>query len=365
MAETMLQIFQRHRDCFDFTKEPNWQESDEARQLCNDRQREREQAANEYVSNILASNDNWAKDIDEDTSKLALSFQRILNNAEREVYSKATEQFLLYVAKTLREHRVKQLSPVTRYRMGRIEFRAMNVVTGLSVDEAKREFQKMKEQGFTHVQTFPTDAFPAVYTAFGYKPKASTPAQAQKKADSSATDTGMSNNATTPPQTPPATQETPQFSILPPYKPEPKGRKAGLFAKTIADPYKDKADIIQEHTKTALANMTDPKAVIALFIVYFRNGILKQCPTYWEALRLLGIEADTDREKAKHCPFGSYQGYDRVRPLYFAIGNRSLNETIIEQDNDISSFIKAANSTYTALLAKLNQTHEEQARQGA
>ena len=68
MAETMLQIFQRHRDCFDFTKEPNPQESDKARQLCYERQLEREQAANEYVSNILASNEDWAKDIDEDVS---------------------------------------------------------------------------------------------------------------------------------------------------------------------------------------------------------------------------------------------------------------------------------------------------------
>ena len=294
-----------------------------------------------------------------------MSFQRILNKTEREAYRKATEQFLLYVAKTLREHRVKQLSPVTRYRMGRMEFRAMNVVTGLSGDEAEKEYQKMKEQGFTHVQIFPTEAFPAVYTAFGYKPKASTPAQPQKKADSSATGTGMGNNATTNPQTPPAAQKTAKLSILPPYTPKTKGRNAGIFANTIAIAYKDKADIIQEHTKNALENMTDPKAVIALFIVYFKKNILKQCPTYWQALRLLDIEADTDREKTKQCPFGSYQGYDRQRALFFSQGNRSLNETGIEQDNDISSYIQAANNTYMTLLAKLDQPHEEQARQGA
>lgn len=168
MAESMLQIFRRHRDCFDFTKEPNCQESDEARQLCYERQREREQAANEYVSNILASNNNWAKDIDEDASELALSFQSILSKVERKAYREATEQFLLYVATALRDHRLKQLNPVTRYRMGGMEFPAMNVITGLSKDKAAREYQNMKEQGFTHVQIFPTEAFPAVYTAFGY-----------------------------------------------------------------------------------------------------------------------------------------------------------------------------------------------------
>lgn len=208
MAESMLQIFQRHRDCYDTTKEPNWQESDEARQLCYERQREREQAAHEYVSNILASNDNWAKDVDEDVSKLALSFQRILNKAEREAYREATAEFLQYVATELREHRVKQLSPVTRYRMGRMDFPAMNVVTGLSHDEAAREYQRLKEQGFTHVQTFPTEAFPAVYTALGYKPKASTPAQAQNEADSGTKGKGMGNNTSANPETPPAAKET-------------------------------------------------------------------------------------------------------------------------------------------------------------
>ena len=189
-----------------------------------------------------------------------------------------------------------------------------------------------------------------------------TPAwKAEKKADSSAIGTGMGNNATTPPQTPPAAKETPQLSILPQHKSV--GRPTGDFANTISDTYKDKADIIQEHTKTALANMTDPKAVIALFIVYFKNGILKQCPTYWQALRLIGL----DNDKEKLCPFGKHQQLGRLRNIYFDPNKSylSLNETDRKQDNDISSFIQAANSTYTALLAKLNQTHEEQARQGA
>lgn len=362
MAESMLQIFQRHRDCFDFTKEPNWQESDEARQLCNERQREREEAANEYVSNILASNDNWAKDVDEDVSKLALSFQRILNKAERKAYREATEQFLLYVATALRDYRVKQLSPVTRYRMGRMEFRAMNVITGLSNDEAVREYQIMKEQGFTHVQTFPIEAFPAVYTTFGYKPKAKAPTstQTQTKADSSTKGTGMGSNTTTNPETPPA-------ATLQPYKPKPVGRPKAEFAKAIADTYKDKTDIIQEHTGTALASMTTPKAVIALFVVYFRNEILKQCPTYWQTLRLLGVEAEEKTDKEKHCPFGKHQQYDILRKIYFDENDSylSLNDTDRKQDNEISSFIQNANTIYEALLVKLNPQPQRKARKGA
>ncbi len=170
MALTLLQIFQRHLDCFDFTKEPDWQTSAEARQLCNDRQREREQAANEYVSGIVTSYEKWPEDINEDVRELALSFQRILSKEERKAYQDAAGQFLLYVASALREHRVMQLSPVTRYMMGRSE-KAMNVVSGLSRDEAKREYQSMKEQGFGYVLKIPTDAYPATYTVFGYKPQ--------------------------------------------------------------------------------------------------------------------------------------------------------------------------------------------------
>lgn len=188
--------------------------------------------------------------------------------------------------------------------------------------------------------------------------------EAQNKADSSATDKGMGNNATTNPQTPPAAKET-QLSVLPPYTPKSVGRPTGDFVTTIKDTYKDKAEIIKEHTKTALETMTDPKAVIALFIVYFQNDILKQCPTYWQTLRLLDIEADTDREKANLCPFGSYQGYDRQRALYFAQGNKSLNATNIEQNSDISSCIQAANSIYITLRVKLTLTPQKEIPKGA
>lgn len=207
MAETMLQVFKRHRDCFDFTKEPDWQDSAEARQLCYERQQEREKAANEYVNGILAANDNWAEDINEDVNKLALSFQGILNKAERKSYREAADQFLHYVASALREHRVRQLSPLTRYRMGREEFPAMNIVTGLSRDEAAREYQKMKEQGFVKVYYFPTEAFPAVFTVLGYKPKGSKSHGQQKNAHNGTDGTGMGSNATDSSETPPAGKE--------------------------------------------------------------------------------------------------------------------------------------------------------------
>lgn len=225
MAETMLQVFQRHRDCFDFTKEPNPTPLTEARQMCYERQQEREQAANEYVNGILAANDNWADDINEDTGKLALSFQGILNKAEREAYKEAADRFLLYVASALREHRVRQLSPLTRYRMGREEFPAMNIVTGLSRDEAAREYQRMKEQGFAKVYYFPTEAFPAVFTVLGYNPNGSKPHKPQKNAHSGTNSTGMGSNAATNPQTLPAAQKTPT---------KPKG-KPGRTAKEFED----------------------------------------------------------------------------------------------------------------------------------
>ena len=225
MAETMLQVFQRHRDCFDFTKEPNPTPLTEAHQMCYERQQEREQAANEYVNGILAANDNWADDINEDTNKLALSFQGILNKAERKAYREAAGQFLHYVASALREHRVRQLSPLTRYRMGREEFPAMNIVTGLSRDEAAREYQRMKEQGFAKVYYFPTEAFPAVFTVLGYNPNGSKPHKTQKNAHSGTNSTGMGSNAATNPQTLPAAQKTPT---------KPKG-KPGRTAKEFED----------------------------------------------------------------------------------------------------------------------------------
>lgn len=294
MAESMLQIFQRHRDCFDFTKEPDLLESDEARQLCYERQREREQAANEYVSNILASNDNWAKDVDEDANELALSFQGILNKAERKAYRKATEEFLSYVATVLREHRVKQLSPVTRYRMGRWEYPAMNVITGLSIDEAEKEFQKMKEQGFIHVQIFPKEAFPAVFTAFGYKPKASTHFTAGSNIQKQpATSTG---------DTPPQPEET------------------SIFTDCIANDYRDKQAIIEAELRKVI-NGKKGKAAIIVFVACYIHGILRQCPSHQQALYLSKSIGET-----KH------KGYNDQKKKYFSEseeGKRTNGNTAI------------------------------------
>lgn len=193
-----------------------------------------------------------------------------------------------------------------------------------------------------------------------------TPAwKVQKEADSGTNCTGMGSNATTKPETPPAAQGNPKTIAI--YTPNPVGRQAGKFAKTIADTYQGKADIIQEHTGTALASMTDPKAVIALFVVYFKNGILKQCPTYWQTLRLLGIEVKKDTDKEKLCPFGKHQQYDIQRKIYFDKNNSylSLNYIDSKQDNEISSFVIEAEREVKTLLSKLNPQPQKETRQGA
>lgn len=363
MAETMLQVFQRHRDCFDFTKEPDWQDSAEARQMCYERQQEREQAASEYVSSVLATNDYWVEDINEDTDKLALSFQGILNKAERKAYREAACQFLHYVASALREHRVRQLSPLTRYRMGREEYPAMNIVTGLSRDEAAREYQRMKKQGFAKVYYFPTEAFPAVFTVLGYAPKGNKRPTSQKNAHSDTDSEGMGNNTPNGSETPPAGKETPKIAVLQPYTPKQKGRTAKPFTTTIADKDASGKDytaeqkaVIEGYIKNALSDMKDPKAVIALFVVFFKNGILKQCPNYSQALSLIDIEGLKDpNEKQKHCPFGMHQRYGKLRNIYFEKDNNylSLNETDIKQDNEISPFVIEAEKKLKDLQAAL------------
>lgn len=195
-----------------------------------------------------------------------------------------------------------------------------------------------------------------------------TPAwKMQNKPDGDTRGTGMGNGAPTASETPPAAKETPKVAVLQPYTPKPVGRPKAKFEKAIADTYKDKTDIIQEHTGTALASMTDPKAVIALFVVYLQKGILKKCPTYWQTLRLLGIEAEENTDKEKLCPFGMHQQYDKQRKMYFDENDsyKSLNDTDSKQKDEISSFIQDATTIYNELLAKLIQEPTEQARQGA
>lgn len=185
----------------------------------------------------------------------------------------------------------------------------------------------------------------------------------QKNAHSGTNGTEIGSNATTTPQTPPAGKETPQIAVLRPYTPKRKGRTAIPFAETIAD--KDSSEkeytakqkaIIESNIKTALANMTDPKAVIALFVVYFKNGILKQCPKYSQALSLIDIEGLKDpNEKQKHCPFGMHQRYGKLRNIYFEKDNNylSLNETDIKQNNEISPFVIEAEKKLKDLQAAL------------
>lgn len=379
MKESLFDIFQRHRDCFDNRKDPTIEEQQanpEARQLMAERFRERKQAANEYASSLIPLGNDWIEavkyEVDYLTKNSHLPPSLYFNKAEREAYRDGVEHFLLNVAGALREHGKEKFlngeyfDPVTLYRFGMLYMNWEEPQTGLAEDEAKQIAKDMKQR-YSQVYCFPDlfSMFPTTYTVLGYKAQASTPAQVQNKADGSEKGTGMGNNTTANPETPPATQEKPKVAVMQPYTRKTPGRHAGEFSKTIADTYKDKADIIQKHTGIALASMTDPKAVIALFIVYFRNGILKELPTYWQAMRLLDIEAATNREKAKLCPFGSYQGYDRESRIYFAEDNLSLNETDSKRDNEISSFIQGANSIYIALHAKLIQEPTEQARQGA
>lgn len=305
MAETMLQVFQRHRDCFDYTKEPNPTPLTEARQMCYERQQEREQAANEYVNGILAANDNWADDINEDTGKLALSFQGILNKAEREAYKEAADRFLLYVASALREHRVRQLSPLTRYRMGREEFPAMNIVTGLSRDEAAREYQRMKEQGFAKVYYFPTEAFPAVFTVLGYNPNGSKPHKPQKNAHSGTNSTGMGSNATTNPQTLPAAQET---STKPKGKP---GRTAKEFEDFIvnSDEAENVLAIITKNIKP-----TNPAQAAFLICGAIEAGKLSRDVTAPSIERKFGVLAASIKPHLRKYRDGGYYKDKELKP---------------------------------------------------
>lgn len=376
MKGSLFDIFQRHRDCYDFRKDPTHEEQrnqPEARQLMADRFRERKQAASEYASSLIPLGNDWIEAVKHDVNKLATTLPPSLhfNKAERKAYRDGVEDFLLDVAAALREHgkgkflNDEYFDPVTLYRFG-IEYSRNEIRKGLSTEDAEQMYKAMKQR-YSQVYCFP-DLFsmiPVTYTVMGCKAKASTQAQAQNKADSSKKGTG--NNTTANPETPPATQKTPKVAALQPYTPKPVGRTAGLFAETIANTYKDKAEIIQEHTGTALASMTDPKAVIALFVVYFQKGILKQSPTYWQALRLLDIEAEKDTDKEKLCPFGMHQQYDIQRKIYFDKNNSylSLNDTDSKQDNEISSFVIDAEREVKTLLSVLNPQPQQEARKGA
>ena len=371
MKESLFDLFQRHRDCYDYRKDPTIEEQrnqPKARLLMAERISEGKQAAREYASSLIPLGNDWIEAVKHDVEELATTLPPSLrfNKAEREAYRDGVQDFLLNVAAALREYGKGQwlddLDPKTAYRLG-IERGSAKILSELSKDEAVKTSNDMK-QHYSQVYCFPDlfSMFPTTYTVLGYKPGASTPAQPPKEADSGTTSTGIDSNAPDNPQKP---QKTTKLAIIRPYTPKPVGREPETYIKSIADIYKDKADIIQEHTKKALADMNDPKAVIALFVVYFKKGVVKQCPTYWQTLRLLDIEADENTEKEKLCPFGMHQQYDIQRKKYFDKSNsyRSLNDTDSEQEDEISSFIQDANTIYIGLLAKLIQEPKGQARQ--
>ena len=168
----------------------------------------------------------------------------------------------------------------------------------------------------------------------------------QKNAHSDTDSEGMGNNTPNGSETPPAGKETPKIAVMHPFIPKPVGRPLEPFAKTIADKYTEsERATIEEYIKRELQAMTDPKAVIAMFVVCFSNKIIKQCPSYQQALSLIDIEGVGDREeKEKLCPFKQHQQYNRERNVYFDRDNNylSLNETNIKQDNQISRFVLEA-----------------------
>lgn len=185
----------------------------------------------------------------------------------------------------------------------------------------------------------------------------------QKNAHSDTDSEGMGNNTPDGSETPPAGKETPKIAVLQPYTPKQKGRTAKPFTTTIADKDASGKDytaeqkaVIEGNIKNALSDMKDPKAVIALFVVYFKNGILKQCPTYWQALSLIDMEGVKEpMEKQKCCPFGMHQQYGLLRKIYFEKDNNylSLNETDIKQNNEISPFVIEAEKKLKDLQATL------------
>lgn len=188
-------------------------------------------------------------------------------------------------------------------------------------------------------------------------------AQAQNKADGSTKGTGMGNNTTANPETPPAAQETPKVAVLQPYTPNPVGRPTeDNFADTIADKYtiQGKADMIQEKLQRAISGMTEPMAIFALFVECFNKDILKQCPNHKQALSL--IEDIAMRVAYKR------QWHNKQRNIYFDKDEAYLylNETDSEQDNAINIYILQARPTVEKLLLLLEPpTTKKKDRKGA
>ncbi len=376
MKESLFDIFQKHRDCYDYRKDPTIEEQQanpEARQLMAERFRERKQTASEYASSLIPLGNDWIEavkyEVDYLTKSGNLPRSLYFNKAEREAYRDAVEDFLREVAAALREHgkgkflNHEYFDPVTLYRFG-IGTGWEEPQTGLSQDEAKQMATEMKQR-YSQVYCFPDlfSMFPATYTVLGYKAKASTPAQAQNKADGSTKGTGMGNSTTANPETPPAAQETPKVAVLQPYTPNPVGRPTeDNFVDTIADKYtiQGKADLIQEKLQRAISEMTEPMAIFALFVECFNKDILKQCPNHKQALSL--IEDIAMREAYKR------QWHNKQRNIYFDKDEAYLylNETDSEQNNAINKYILQARPTVEKLLLLLEPpTTKKKGRKGA
>lgn len=316
MAETMLKIFQRHRDCFDFTKEPDWQESIEARQMCDKRQIERDEVANEYVNGVLAANDFWADDINEDTDELALSFQRITNKAEREAYKKAVKQFLLYIAKRLREHRVKLLNPLTRFRMGR-HGAGVIAIENLSLNEAEKEWQRLRKQGFA-VYQFPTDIYPAVYTVLGYRPTG-----ARNNAPSGTNAAGRGDDAPAPDKTPTGAQEARK-------KPKKQGRPPKEFDEYFNDP-SEAATFIPILTR--LLNGKKAKDAARIIIAFYEGGWTIERPSLSSIERRFNLEHSSDISDRIRC---HYNHKKMQAPEYKPFPPEELNPIIVAIKREIA-----------------------------
>ena len=189
-----------------------------------------------------------------------------------------------------------------------------------------------------------------------------------KKPTSDTNGMEMGSNTTNSTETPQTPQKGANVAIMRPYTHKKPGRPKNIFGDTIAAKYKKHVELIQEYTRNELQSLNAPNAVVALFIAYRRKDILKQCPSYRATLRLLGIEAKTDKEARKLCPFGGHQNYGDLRKKYFnkEDGFASLNETDSTQDGETKDLIQQAMEKAEALLKKLEPpTEQKEALQGA
>ena len=199
MKESLFDIFQRVRDCYDYRKDPTIEqqrESAEARQKMAERMRQQKQAASEYASSLIPLGNDWVEAVKSDVKGLTEIVPPSLhfNKAERKVYKFGVEAFLLNVAAALRSHGkgefLEDLDPLTAYKLG-IQRRGTKIKTGLSEEQAEQAYQEMK-QHYAFSFLFPDmfSMFPATYTVFGHTPKdkKQTKAQKHKKAEREPTD---------------------------------------------------------------------------------------------------------------------------------------------------------------------------------